>query len=93
MGSFKEEWTEAMEWWQGLGEMPNMFYGGMFDVTAKVREIASRRLQLRLAGTGEGIGTSDVNHEVFSIYREYKASEAPSVLSFLVSINAELEGI
>ena len=64
--NFREEFQKAMAWWKDQsGVTSNM-----------IRMLAARRLSLRLAGTGQGISSSDTNHEVYSIWQEYKR-EAP----------------
>ena len=49
-------WTEAMEWWK---TSPNR---------ELIRMTADTKLSQLYAGTGQGISSSDTNHEVFHIY-------------------------
>lgn len=49
-----------------------------------IRRVATLRLCHYLAGTGQGISSSDVNHEVFSLYKEYKREGLPEPVDWLL---------
>ena len=57
---FKTEWNEWREMYRNLSSLTQ----------THVRAGASHNLSKRMAGSGCGISSSDVNHEMFSIWKE-----------------------
>jgi hypothetical protein len=68
--AFKVKWDEAMGWWKGQSDAMQKI----------IRRIASDKLE---ADGAEEVGSSDVNHAVYSMYQNYKAAECPELISFL----------
>jgi hypothetical protein len=58
--SYNDQWKEAMDWWRRDEEFRCL-----------IRNTANEALSQDLEGTGQGIGSSDTNHQVFSMYREW----------------------
>ena len=59
---FETEWKEWQEMMKSLSPLTQML----------VRSGASYRLNKELEGSGCGIGSSDINHEMFSIWKGNK---------------------
>ena len=57
---FAIKWKEAMTWWKES------------NVETYIRNIATKRLSKMYEGSGQGISSSDINHQVFSMYKEFK---------------------
>ena len=69
----KAEWTEAMDWCRSS------------DSAHLIRSVAVSRLEEGWP-EGQGIGSSDTNHAVYSLYQDYKEvkDNYPTVILFLV---------
>lgn len=83
-------WEEAMNWWKESGNFKNL-----------IRNAAVSLLEesLRSSGCeGQGIGSSDVNHEVFHMYRDWlhysdvcaKEETETNMVTFLLDVTADL---
>jgi hypothetical protein len=84
---FAVEWKLAMDWMNNDPEL-----------RTSIRNVASRRLSASMAGSGEGIGSSDINHEVYRLHGDFVqwASGKRGTLfeitrRFLAEVSAELE--
>ena len=73
--SHSDQWIEFRE---QIGRLP-------IESQIYCRKIASRRIEERLAGTGQGISSSDVNHIMFSIWLH----EADGDMSKFISVSAK----
>jgi len=69
---YEVKWSEAMTWWKSQRDI----YQKMIS-----RVAASKLIE---AGAEE-IGSSDLNHSVFSIYRNYKDQGKPELITFLLN--------
>lgn len=90
---FSANWEEMRKWWTDFRTANNTVFAGNSGRDF-IRECAERNLLIDLAGSGQGISSSDVRHRVFSIWQDWKddqESERPasSCLSFLVRWNYE----
>lgn len=69
---FEVRWSEAMTWWKSQTEI--------------YQKMISRVAANKLIGAGaEEIGSSDLNHSVFSIYQNYKDQGKPELITFLLN--------
>jgi len=64
-------WNEAMEWWKS-------------NRHANLIQRVATHLLIREVPEGCGIGSSDVNHKVHSLYLDYKGEGSPNLVGFLV---------
>lgn len=67
-------WDEAMTWWRTQDEILQKF----------IRRVAVIKL---IEAGAEEVGSSDVNHSVHSIYRNYTAHGKPELITFLLNYN------
>jgi len=74
---FEIKW-KAMSWWKES------------NVETYIRNVASRRLSKIYQGTGQGISSSDINHQVFSMYQEFKQRNYNDTITFLVDATNEI---
>lgn len=75
--NFDTEWKIAMDWWRSQPSTTPQI----------IRIVASRRLSLRLTGTGQGISSSDINHEVFRMWKEYKESGEANTTNWILGLS------
>lgn len=69
---FEVRWSEAMTWWKSQRDI----YQKM------ISRVAANKL---IEAGAEEIGSSDLNHSVFSIYQNYKDQGKPELITFLLN--------
>lgn len=67
-----QAWNEAMTWWKSQRDI----YQKM------ISRVAANKL---IEAGAEEIGSSDLNHSVFSIYQNYKDQGKPELITFLLN--------
>ena len=75
---FEVKWKEAMTWWKES------------NVETYIRNIASKRLSKIYEGTGQGISSSDINHQVFSMHQEFKRGNYNDIITYLLDAANEI---
>ena len=65
-------WDEAMTWWKSQNEL----------LKRMISRVAANKL---IEAGAEEIGSSDLNHSVFSIYQNYKDQGKPELITFLLN--------
>jgi hypothetical protein len=83
-------WEQAMEWWENSGGFKNL-----------IRNAAVNLLEESNRNAGcedQGIGSSDINHEVFHMYRDWlhysdvcaKEGTETNMVTFLMDVTADI---
>lgn len=80
MNMSQQEWDQAMTWWDAHGPQG----------TIRLRQIARAKLSAHYAGTGQGISSSDINWEIFYIWKDYVYQGSPEFSAWLADMEQTL---
>jgi hypothetical protein len=83
-------WEEAMQWWKESGNFKNLIRNAANNLLTATNE--------RMGCEGQGISSSDTNHEVFHMYRDWlhysdvcaKDGTETNMVTFLLDVTADL---
>jgi hypothetical protein len=83
-------WEEAMNWWKNSGDFAPLIRNAANNLLAACHE--------RMGCEGQGISSSDTNHEVFHMYGSYlnyvayceEHGEKINMVTFLMDVVADI---
>jgi len=82
-----DKWNDARKWYDSYDNETPLSVGSM------IRNVAIRSIEDNMV-EGQGIGSSDVNHEIYSMYLNWesyvvyctKEKSEPNIITFLLSV-------